>query len=738
MDAATRNRTMMDIVPSVQSGFRVVEAGELAQLFNNLPGVGVNPGVVATGNTKATAVQLKGGVNLIGTVPANSGAVLPPAILLGQSIVCSNESAAGTSVTIFSAGNDIILNDGESTTNNGGVQSVAIGNQNVQFTCVAPGFWRRFSVPSSGSLPISGGTLTGPLIAPELTVTGQTTLDGTTATTPPIGDNSTNVATTAWVREQNFLTGGSFAPINSTAFTGNPTCPTPATADNSTSLATTAFVKAQGYLTGNQTITLSGDATGSGTTAIPVVFPNINANTGTFASVTVNAKGQVTAAAGLTGDATTAGNVITLASSGVTAGTYNNVTVNAKGLVTGGSNAAYLTGNQTITLSGDISGSGTTAIAAVLPNINPNVGTFQGITVNAKGQVTGAVNQNYAPLASPALTGVPTGPTAAPGTNTAQLATTAFVTTLTGNYLPLAGGTLTGGLGGTTAAFSSTLTAGATTLTGQLLVNLNAATPPAVAATLAGIQVAGADNNQPSVLVDAFTAIGNAPFLITRKAQGTAAAPTAVQSGSLLGGLLFIGRGATGYGPGNTRLFAQAVENWTDTAQGSSLSLAATQIGTTTQVTLATFAVTPGCQFPRTRTNNNAPAGFVGEVISSNVPSGSAVALTNNVAANVTSIALTAGDWDVFGNVVYLITGTTQAAYSSGGISTVSGSLPDTSLVANFPSYGAGQFVTNLGFTVPSQRVSLAAAGTVYLVAQAGILASTMSAFGQIWTRRAR
>ena len=34
----------------------------------------------------------------------------------------------------------------------------------------------------------------------------------------------------------------------------------------------------------------------------------------------------------------------------------------------------------------------------------------------------------YAPLASPPLTGVPTAPTAAPGTNTTQLATTAFVT----------------------------------------------------------------------------------------------------------------------------------------------------------------------------------------------------------------------------------------------------------------------------------------------------------------------
>jgi hypothetical protein len=63
---------------------------------------------------------------------------------------------------------------------------------------------------------------------------------------------------------------GTFATILSPTFTGDPKAPTPATSDNDTSIATTAFVKAQAYLTANQTITHTGDATGSGTTSIPM------------------------------------------------------------------------------------------------------------------------------------------------------------------------------------------------------------------------------------------------------------------------------------------------------------------------------------------------------------------------------------------------------------------------------------------------------------------------------------
>ena len=50
--------------------------------------------------------------------------------------------------------------------------------------------------------------------------------------------------------------------------------------------------------------------------------------------------------------------------------------------------AEVLTGNQTITLSGDASGSGTTSIAVTLANTGVTAGTYSAVTVNTKGLVT--------------------------------------------------------------------------------------------------------------------------------------------------------------------------------------------------------------------------------------------------------------------------------------------------------------------------------------------------------------
>lgn len=73
----------------------------------------------------------------------------------------------------------------------------------------------------------------------------------------------------------------------------------------------------------------------------------------------------------------------------------------------------YLTGNQTITLSGDVSGSGTTAITTTLATVNANTGSWGSatqtpvFTVNGKGLITAVANTTITP-AFGSLTGTPT------------------------------------------------------------------------------------------------------------------------------------------------------------------------------------------------------------------------------------------------------------------------------------------------------------------------------------------
>lgn len=101
-----------------------------------------------------------------------------------------------------------------------------------------------------------------------------------------------------------------------------------------------------------------------------------------------------------------------------------------------------------------ISRSGTTVSTINLTATNVQVG---GNAIWHAGNLTPA---NYAPLASPALTGTPTAPTASAGTNTTQLATTAFVITERNTRLATAGGTVSGDL-----IVSGNLTVNGTTIT---------------------------------------------------------------------------------------------------------------------------------------------------------------------------------------------------------------------------------------------------------------------------------
>lgn len=147
----------------------------------------------------------------------------------------------------------------------------------------------------------------------------------------------------------------------------------------------------------------------------------------------------------------------------------------------------------------------------------------------------------------------------------------------------------------------------------------------------------------------------------------------------------------------------------------------------------------PG-QVPGTTGGNDATAGNVGEYKISTVASGAAVALTTGVAANVTSIALTAGDWQLFGEVQYLGNAATTVSYMAGALSTTSATLAGPPGQAFTALNGAAPFTVVAPITqlIGTIRVSLAAPATAYLVAQASFNVNSMSAYGTISARRMR
>jgi len=149
-----------------------------------------------------------------------------------------------------------------------------------------------------------------------------------------------------------------------------------------------------------------------------------------------------------------------------------------------------------------------------------------------------------------------------------------------------------------------------------------------------------------------------------------------------------------------------------------------------------------------TTTNNNANAGSLGEYICAQVTNGGSptgcstnsstpVSLTSNTPANITSVSLTAGDWQCTGVAQFFPAGSTVTTQATAGISSTSATLPTANAqTANSnPPSTAG---IGIQFVVPPVRQLLSATTTVYLVSNSVFSTSTETGGGRIDCRRMR
>jgi len=117
-----------------------------------------------------------------------------------------------------------------------------------------------------------------------------------------------------------------------------------------------------------------------------------------------------------------------------------------------------------------------------------------------------------------------------------------------------------------------------TTVPGSKLV-VSSNSSNTLPAALGIARFADADGVQTAVFADSF---GTNPLFNVRRANGTAASPSAVQASQLLGVIGASAYGATAYTGTRARVAFWASENWTDTANGTYLTFNTTPNGAAT------------------------------------------------------------------------------------------------------------------------------------------------------------
>lgn len=553
-----------------------------------------------------------------------------------------------------------------------------------------------------GAVPPGGGDV---FKAGDNTFTGTNTFNGTiTAPNQSPSDDSQKVATTHWVRQQNYLTTVSLAPyalLDSPAFINTPTAPTPVSTDNSQRLATTAFIK------NLLTTAAYGDVFSTGNPPADYLAQWSGAGGHTLKGLGIGA--TLTTAGGVLNTAAGGGNVQTSGTpaspqlaqfvnasqiQGILVGTGLVLTPGSLGLdgdlaalsaLTGTNTMYYRSGTDawsSVSFSGGLTFSGgvlgltlPATVAHIAISDNPPGGPINGDfwwesdtgtlymfynDGNSSQWVSVGGSAVGAPANSPVFTGNPTAPTPATADNSTSIATTAFVKNqgyVTGGpYLPTAGGVLTGNLA------------------------INAANPN---------------------------------FVLNKSASGNANYIVSQTNGSTRWRVQFGNATAESGGNVGSDFYLQRYDD-----SGTPVDTPITVVRSTGEVAIKGSS-----------TNTDAAAGYVGEYVEALFQGSTSVPVSTITNAVNTASPLGAGDWDIGAR---LMVQTASGALVEMEVGTVNLGLSGTPQRYFSQACGAGNFV----IVMENVRLKFNSPQTVYITCRSGTAFTIIQ--GVLKCRRAR